>query len=42
MGNTIIVGAGLTGSILAIKLAKKYTNENIYLISREGSLYILS
>ncbi len=38
MGNTIIVGAGLTGSILAIKLAKKYTNENIYLIDNSKNI----
>lgn len=38
MGNTIIVGAGLTGSILAIKIAKKYKNENVYLIDNSKNI----
>ena len=38
MSNTIIVGAGLTGSLLAIKIAKKYPRENIYLIDNSNNI----
>ncbi len=38
MGNTVIVGAGLTGSLLAIKIAKKYHNENIYLLDNSNNI----
>ena len=38
MGNTIIVGAGLTGSLLALKIAKKYHNEKIYLIDNTSEI----
>ena len=38
MGNTIILGAGLTGSLLAIKIAKKYHKENIYLIDNSNDV----
>lgn len=38
MSNIIIVGAGLTGSLLALKIAKKYHNENIYLIDNTNEI----
>ena len=38
MSNIIIVGAGLTGSILAIKIAEKYKNKNIYLIDSSNKI----
>ena len=38
MANIIILGGGLTGSLLALKIAKKYHDQNIYLIDNSNDI----